>query len=229
MLASYGHSSAVRMAGLRPSASVSRAMNLQEQLHFFSTSEEKKEDDESAKDTSTTTEDNAEPTEETPSEEQETVSKEDELQAEVKSLKDQLLRSLAEQENIRQIARRDVEAARNFSIKSFAKSLLEVSDNLSRALESVDKDTFKENPSLETLYQGVDMTNGGLTKALESNGVKKFCEQPGDIFNPERHEALMEYPDPSKESGTVGQVIKVGFTLNDRVLRPAEVGVVKNP
>jgi molecular chaperone GrpE len=59
------------------------------------------------------------------------------------------------------------------------------------------------------------------------DGVRKFCEVPGDVFDSAKHEALMEYLDPSKEPGTVGQVIKAGFTLNDRVLRPAEVGVVK--
>jgi molecular chaperone GrpE len=146
-------------------------------------------------------------------------------QEEIKSLKDQLLRSLAEQENIRAIARRDVQAGKSFAIKSFAKSLLEVSDNLTRALEA-SADQTQDNPQLDSLYQGVAMTNAGLTKALGANGVVHYC-QLGDVFNPDKHEALMEYPDPTKEPGTVGQVIKVGYTLNDRVLRPAEVGVIK--
>ena len=168
---------------------------------------------------------------ETPREEQaeeETPNKEEQLEAEIKGLKDQLLRSLAEQENIRNIARRDVSAAKQFSIKSFAKSLLEVSDNLSRALDHVSEED-KTNSAVDSLYQGVVMTNNGLTKALEANGVKKYCEELGDAFDPTKHEALMEYLDPTKEPGTVGQVIKVGYTLNDRVLRPAEVGVVKKP
>jgi molecular chaperone GrpE len=160
------------------------------------------------------------------------------LEGSVKTLKDQLLRSLAEQENTRHIARRDVEAAKNFAIKSFAKSLLEVSDNLNRALDAVPVDALdggdnnnnnNNNNSLKTLYEGVKMTNDGLTKALESNGIRAFTKQPGEVFDPTRHEALMEYLDPSKEPGTVGLVLKVGFTLNDRVLRPAEVGVVKKP
>lgn len=155
--------------------------------------------------------------------------KEEKLESEIKSLKDQLLRSLAEQENTRQIARKDVESARNFAIKSFAKSLLEVSDNLQRALESVDQEELGKNQSLQSLHEGIQMTNDGLVKAFASNGVVKYCEQPGDVFDPETMNALMEYPDPSKEPGTVGQVIKTGFTLNKRVLRPAEVGVVKKP
>ncbi len=151
------------------------------------------------------------------------------LQGEIKALKDQLLRSYAEQENTRNIARRDVVEARQFAIKSFAKSLLEVSDNLQRALDSVPVGDLGSNAQLKLLHEGIEMTNVGLLKALEANGVKKYCEAPGDKFNPSLHNALMQYPDPTKEPDTVGQVIKVGFTLNDRVLRPAEVGVVKKP
>lgn len=152
---------------------------------------------------------------------------EEKLQIEVDALKDQLLRSLADQENTRTIARKDVDSARNFAIKSFAKSLLEVSDNLQRALQSVDESELEKNQALSSLHEGIKMTNDGLTKAFQSNGVTKYCEEPGDTFDPETMNALMEYPDPSKEAGTVGQVIKVGFMLNERVLRPAEVGVVK--
>jgi len=155
------------------------------------------------------------------------ASPEEKLQAEVKALRDQLLRSLAEQENTRTIARKDVDSARNFAIKSFAKSLLEVSDNLQRALGSVDESELETNKALSNLHEGIKMTNDGLAKAFQSNGVTKYCEEPGDSFDPESMNALMEYPDPSKESGTVGQVIKAGFMLNQRVLRPAEVGVVK--
>lgn len=156
-------------------------------------------------------------------------SKEETLQAEIKALKDQLLRSYAEQENTRNIARRDVAEARQFAIKSFAKSLLEVSDNLQRALDSVPTSDLSSNAQLKLLHEGIAMTNTGLLKALEANGVKKYCETPGDKFDPELHNALMQYADPTKEPDTVGQVIKVGFTLNNRVLRPAEVGVIKKP
>jgi molecular chaperone GrpE len=156
-----------------------------------------------------------------------------------KALKNQLLRSLAEQENTRSIAKRDVQQGKDFAIKSFAKSLLDVSDNLSRALQAVPKETLEqpmdeESPTsslsvLKTLYEGIDMTDKGLTKAFLMNGLTKYAEQPGDVFNPEQHEALFEYPDPDKEPGTIGQVMKVGFMLNKRVLRPAEVGIVKKP
>lgn len=153
------------------------------------------------------------------------------FQEEAKTLKDQLLRSLAEADNTRRIAKRDVQDARNFAVKSFAKSLLDVSDNLRRALDAVPKEMrhdhdHEQNKILTQLYEGIEMTEVGLMKAFEANGLKKYG-QPGDVFDPNIHEALYEYPDPKQEPGTVGQVMKVGFMLNDRVLRPAEVGVVK--
>lgn len=154
--------------------------------------------------------------------------KEDKLEAQIKDLKDQLMRSLAEAENTRKIAKRDIESARQFAIKSFAKSLLEVSDNLSRALESVPEEARndKDNSVLTTLYEGIEMTDKGLIKAFEMNGLVKFGKE-GDTFDPNKHDALYEYVDAAKTAGTVGIVMKPGFMLHSRVLRPAEVGVVK--
>jgi molecular chaperone GrpE len=159
------------------------------------------------------------------------------LKNELSDMKNQLLRSLAEQENIRSIARRDVQTAKDFSTKSFAKSLLEVADNLDRALESVNNDTeestttdsAEQNSTLKSFVEGIELTNIGLIKSLQSNGVESFCELPGDEFNPDKHQALMEYVDPTSKllPGTIGVVMKKGYTLNKRVLRPAEVGVIK--
>lgn len=157
------------------------------------------------------------------------LSKEDQLEAQVKELKDQLLRSLAEQDNTRRIAKHDVESARQFAIKSFAKSLLDVSDNLSRAMEAVPEEARSDkegNPVLHTLYEGIEMTETGLLKAFEANGLVKYGEV-GEEFDPNKHNALFEYPSPEQKAGSVGQIIKAGFMLNERVLRPAEVGVVK--
>ncbi|KAL7526009.1 hypothetical protein ACHAWF_001596 [Thalassiosira exigua] len=154
-----------------------------------------------------------------------------ELEAQVKELKDNLLRSLAEQENTRRIARRDVSNAKSFAISSFAKSLLDTSDNLSRALDAVPEDLrhdHENHPVLANLYEGISMTDEGLTKAFVKTGLVKFGER-GEKFDPNLHEALFEYPDPEGEAGNIGQVMKVGFMLNERVIRPAEVGVVKAP
>jgi molecular chaperone GrpE len=151
------------------------------------------------------------------------------LESQIKDLKDNLLRSLAEQENTRRIAARDVANAKSYAISSFAKSLLDTSDNLTRALESVPPELRHDHdahPVLANLYEGITMTDDGLNKAFAKNGLVKFGER-GEKFDPNLHEALFEYPDPECEAGKIGQVMKVGFTLNNRVLRPAEVGVVK--
>ncbi|GAX25717.1 molecular chaperone GrpE [Fistulifera solaris] len=143
------------------------------------------------------------------------------LQAQIKELKDQMLRSLAEQENTRRIAQRDISQAKQFAIQSFAKSLLETSDNLERALAFA-----TEQEQTSALYEGVKMTENLLLKAFEKNGLMKFGAV-GDVFDPNQHEALFEYEDANGEAGTVGQVMKSGFLLHSRVLRPAEVGVIK--
>mmetsp|Transcript_22811 Transcript_22811/g.39032 ORF Transcript_22811/g.39032 Transcript_22811/m.39032 type:complete len:258 (-) Transcript_22811:228-1001(-) len=153
------------------------------------------------------------------------------LESQIKDLKDNLLRSLAEQENTRRIAQRDVANAKSFATSSFAKSLLDTSDNLSRALYAVPEELrhdHENNPTLANLYEGISMTDDGLSKAFAKNGLVKFGEK-GEKFDPNLHEALFEYPDPEGEAGNIGQVMKVGFMLNKRVLRPAEVGVVKAP
>jgi len=153
------------------------------------------------------------------------------LETQIKDLKDQVLRSLAEQENVRSIAKRDVQNAKTFAITSFVKSLLDTSDNLSRALNAVPEELrhdHENQPVLANLYEGISMTETGLNKAFNKNGLKKFGEK-GEKFDPNIHEALFEYPDPEGEVGNIGQVMKVGFMLNERVVRPAEVGVVKAP
>ena len=144
------------------------------------------------------------------------------LETEKKDLKDQLLRAIAEQENTRRIARRDVQAAKDFASQGFAKSLLDVSDSLGYALEAAKGD----DASLESLIEGVELTRGQLVKAFGAQGVEEFGAV-GDAFDPGLHEALFEYPDDEKEAGTVGQVVKTGFTMKGRTIRAAQVGVVK--
>ncbi|GMI34745.1 hypothetical protein TeGR_g6297 [Tetraparma gracilis] len=150
------------------------------------------------------------------------------LAAEKAALKDQLLRSLAEQENIRGIAKRDMEAARNFATTKMAKSLLDVSDNLARALEAVPEEKRGDaaNPDLVSLYEGVSMTEALLVKSFAANNLLRFGEV-GDAFDANEHNAMFEYEDETKEGGTIGQIMKVGFKLNGRVIRAADVGTVK--
>jgi len=165
------------------------------------------------------------------------------LEAQIKGLRDNLLRSLAEQENIRRIAARDVADARSYAISAFAKGLLDTSDDLARALAAVpiESRTDRANhPILANLYEGIVMTEINLNRAFNRVGLVKFGNV-GDKFDPNLHMALFEYhiddDDDGSSGGTtatgspppghIGQVVKVGFMLNDRVIRSAEVGVVK--
>ena len=195
---------------------------------YFSSTEEKKEDDDTVEEAAGE-KDAAEAADAADAEAEAPASREQELEKEVKDLKDQLLRSLAEQENTRTIAKRDVASAKSFAVTSFAKSLLDTSDNLSRAMESVPEEYRADtdnHPVLATLYEGIKMTDENLLKAFQKNGLVRYGTV-GDKFDPSEHDALFEYPDPNLEVGTVGQVMKAGFKLNDRVIRAAEVGVIK--
>lgn len=150
-----------------------------------------------------------------------------EKDAEIADLKDRSLRLLAEMENVRAIARRDVSAARDFGISGFARSLLAVADNLSLALQAVPKEKLDNDQVLASLHQGVQATENELQKVFTQHGVKPFGDV-GEVFDPNRHQALFEAPAESGTPGTVLNVTKVGYSIGERILRPAEVGVVKS-
>ena len=149
-----------------------------------------------------------------------------ELEAELADTKVKLLRALAEAENVRRRASRDVENASKRAIAGFAREMVVVADNLSRALGAVDKDKLGDNDAVNSLLQGVEMTEREMQHAFSRNGIKRV-DPLGEKFDPQLHEAMFEYEDPSKPSGSVGQVLEVGYTLNDQPLRPAKVGVTK--
>lgn len=149
-----------------------------------------------------------------------------ELEAELADTKDKLLRALAEAENVRRRASRDVENASRRAIAGFAREMVVVADNLSRALGAVDKDKLGDNDAVKSLLQGVEMTEREMQHAFSRNGIKRL-DPLGEKFDPQLHEAMFEYEDPSKPAGSIGQVLEVGYTLNDQPLRPAKVGVTK--
>ncbi|OSM01950.1 nucleotide exchange factor GrpE [Magnetofaba australis] len=136
-----------------------------------------------------------------------------------------LLRAMAEMENLRKRAARETEQARQFAIEGFARDLLGVADNLDRALahmiEGQDKDL---DPAIQAMADGVTMIGQELIKALEKHGVKKV-ESLGQPFNPNFHQAVMQVPDADAKPDTVVQELAPGYVLNDRLLRPAMVGV----
>lgn len=149
-----------------------------------------------------------------------------ELEAQIADLNDKLLRALAETENVRRRAQRDREDASKFAIKSFAEDMLRVSDNLGRALASIDAEARAADGNLENLAVGVEMVNKELLSAFERAGVKPI-EAMGARFDPMLHEAMFEIQDPDQPAGTISQVMEDGFTLHGRTLRAAKVGVTK--
>jgi molecular chaperone GrpE len=149
------------------------------------------------------------------------------LEAEVSEARDRLLRALAEMENLRRRTEREVADARTYGISAFARDVLAVADNMRRALESVDPKLREGADSgVKALFDGVELTERDLLKTLEKHGVKRV-EPLGERFDPHLHQAMFEVPDTSVPTGTVVQVVQSGYTIGDRILRPALVGVAK--
>ena len=152
--------------------------------------------------------------------------REAELAAQIADLKDQLVRALAETENLRNRARREKAEALKYAAAPLAKDLLSVADNLKRALAAVPADAVEENAALKTLLTGVEMTDKSLGDAFAKHGIVPI-DPVGEKLDPHRHEAMIEIDDASKPAGTVAQVYELGWLLGERLLRPARVAVSK--
>ncbi|MEQ8657319.1 MAG: nucleotide exchange factor GrpE [Hyphomicrobiales bacterium] len=149
------------------------------------------------------------------------------LQDELEQARDQRIRAAAEMENLRRRTAREVMDAKKFAVSSFARDLLSVSDNMTRALTVVtDEEKAAAGEVWKNLLEGVEMTERELLSVLDRNGVKKINPE-GERFDPNQHQAMFEVPDPSQPSGMVVQVVAPGFMIGERVLRPAMVGVTK--
>ena len=149
------------------------------------------------------------------------------LEAEKTDLKDKLLRTLADMENLRRRTEREISDARTYAVTGFARDMLNVADNVRRALESVPEEARNEaGGPLAAFVEGIELTERDLLKTLERHGVKKL-EPEGQKFDPNVHQAMFELPNPDVPSGTVVQVVQSGYVIGERVLRPALVGVAK--
>jgi molecular chaperone GrpE len=146
------------------------------------------------------------------------------LQAENAALRDRLLRALADAENTRRRAERTAKAARQYAVADFARELLAVADNLQRALAAAEQ--APDTPADTALIEGVRVTERMLMATMERFGVRKIAAL-GAPFDPARHEAVMEIDDLSQSPGTVVRVLEDGYTIHDRLLRPARVVVAK--
>lgn len=146
------------------------------------------------------------------------------LNAENTALKDRSLRLMADMENLRRRTDREVSDAKTYGASNFAREMLNVLDNLRRAVASVPADAVGETGALKTLVEGVELTEKDFVSRLARFGVKPLDPQ-GKKFDPNMHEALFEMPDETVPTGTVVQVVETGYSIGDRVLRPAKVGV----
>jgi molecular chaperone GrpE len=148
-------------------------------------------------------------------------------QREAAEFKDKLLRTLAEMENLRKRTEREVIDARLYGIASFARDVLQVADNMHRALEAIGPELREHaDGKVKALIEGVELTERELMKALDKSGVKKFSPQ-GEKFDPNFHQAMFEMESADVPPGHVAQVVQAGYMIGERVLRPAMVAVAK--
>ena len=149
------------------------------------------------------------------------------LRAEAEAHRDRALRALAEVENVRKRLERERDEARMYSVARFARDILTVADNLSRALAALTPDLRNTaNDALKAVLEGVEATQRELQSALGRHGVRPI-EAEGKRFDPHLHQAIAEVPAQNAEPGTVMHVVQEGYTIGDRLLRPAMVTVAK--
>src|ERR1700735_2895475 len=149
------------------------------------------------------------------------------LEREHAEMKDRLLRPLAQMETLRKRTGREVADARLYGASSFARDVLAVADNMRRALDAVPPETRAgAEAGMNSLVEGVELTERELLKALEKNGVRQFTPH-GEKFDPNVHQAMYEVPDASVPAGSIVQVMQPGYMIGERVLPPALVAVAK--
>ncbi len=147
----------------------------------------------------------------------------DNLQAENAALREQVLRVAADAENAKRRAEREANDARAYAIQKFARDLLGVADNLSRALQHAPRDDADQ--VVKNFLTGIELTETALLGAFERNGLKKVDPARGEKFDPNLHQAMMEQPAEGVEPGSVIQVMQAGYDLMGRIVRPALVVV----
>src|SRR5690606_30713003 len=145
--------------------------------------------------------------------------------AEVGQLRDRLLRAAAEMENLRKRTEREIKETRSYAIANFARDMLVATDNLSRALTVLPAQARESaDAAMKSLIEGIEMTEREMQRLLGKHGVVSIPAM-GERFDPHRHQAMFEVPDPSVPEGIVVQVVQDGYAIGERVLRPAMVGV----
>ena len=147
------------------------------------------------------------------------------LNEEITSLKDQRLRAIAELENFRKRAEKDQSDALKYGISNFAKEIINIRDKIERAQSSI-SDEAKNNEAIKSVIEGIDLIAQSVVSTFEKIGIKKI-ESLNEKFDHNLHQAMMEIENEELEPGTIVQELIPGYTLHDRLLRPAMVGVSK--
>ena len=147
------------------------------------------------------------------------------LKEEVAELRDKLLRSTAETENVRKRMRKQVEDACKYAVSNFAKDLIEVMENMHREIDSTSEN---KDVTVKMIIDGIVMTRNELESAFKKNGIIRLKPEVGEKFNHEIHQAITQVPDPNFEDGEIVNVVQAGYLIKDRLLRPAMVAVAKN-
>ena len=167
-------------------------------------------------------------TNESPNENDTPISDEDiilKLNEEISDLKDQRLRAIAELENFRKRAEKDQSDALKYGVTNFAKEIINIRDNIERAQSSI-SDEVKTNEAVKSVVEGLDLIAQATVSTFEKIGIKKV-ESINQKFDHNLHQAMLEIEKDELEPGIIVQELLPGYTLHDRLLRPAMVGVSK--
>jgi len=148
------------------------------------------------------------------------------MMAENADMRDRLLRTMADMENLRKRTEREKSDTARYAISSFARDVLTVGDNLRRTVEHVPPDAAAQDPALKSFLDGVELTERELLNVLERHGVTRI-DPLGARFDPNFHQAMYEVEKKDVPEGTVVEVMQGGYTIGERCLRPALVAVAK--
>jgi molecular chaperone GrpE len=150
----------------------------------------------------------------------------DALLVENAEMRDRLLRTMADMENLRRRTEREKTDTARYAISNFARDVLTVGDNLKRTVDHVPADAAAQDPALKSFLEGVELTERELLNVLERHGVTRI-EPLGARFDPNCHQAMYEVPNADVPEGTVVDVMQAGYVIGDRCLRPALVAIAK--
>ena len=150
-----------------------------------------------------------------------------ELEKELEEVRQHVLYAQAETQNVRRRLEQEKVNAANYAATGFARDMLSVKDNLERALAAI-ADELREDERMKSLIAGLEATGRELENVFQRHGISRI-EALGQKLDPHLHQAMIEVPDDKSEPGTIVQEMQSGYTIKDRLLRPALVGVARKP